>query len=127
MSKQIKLTIPMRVSPKRRPRQGKYGNFYTPRDEREDNLEGYFWQFCTENKLKPIECYISLQCKFYLKGKAGIDLDNALKAVMDCGEGILWKNDRQIKRFKEIEFIEYSEEDRIEIIIKELKGDDNNE
>ncbi len=121
MSKQIKLTIPMRVFPKRRPRQGKYGNFYTPRDEREANLEGYFWQFCKDNRLKLIKYCISLQCKFHLKGKAGIDLDNALKSVMDCGEGILWKNDRQIKRFKEIEFVEYSDEDRIEITIKELK------
>jgi len=120
MNKQIKLVIPMRIFAKPRPRQGKYGNFYTPRDEREDNLEGYFWQFIVENSLILIEHRISLQCKFYLKGKAGIDLDNALKSVMDCGEGILWKNDRQIKKFKEIAFIEYSGENRMEIIVEEI-------
>ena len=116
--KQIKLVIPLRIFPKPRPRQGKYGNFYTPRDEREDNLESYFWQFARKNRLKLIDYCINLQCKFYVKGLAGMDLDNALKNLMDCGEGILWKNDRQIKKFKEIEFIEHSDKDSIEIVIK---------
>lgn len=116
----IKLVIPMHIFPKPRPRQGKYGNFYTPRDEREDNLESYFWQFIANDKLLLIEYPMSLQCKFYLKGKAGMDLDNALKTVMDCGEGILWKNDRQIKEFNEIEFIENSGKDSIEITIQEI-------
>lgn len=121
MSEQIKLIINMRIFPKPRPRQGKHGNWYTPRDHREDNLEGYFWQFCKQNQLGLIEDNISLECKFYVKGLAGMDLDNVLKSILDCGKGILWKNDNQIKRFREVEFIENSETDSIEMIIEEVK------
>lgn len=122
MKKTIKLTIPMRIFPKRRPRQGAQGQFYTPTDEREKNLKDYFFQFRAEKKLKVIEYCISLHCLFYVKGKAGMDLDNALKSILDCGEGILWENDRQIKASSEA-FIENAGKDSIDIIFEKLAND----
>lgn len=119
MNKQIKLVIPMRIFAKPRPRQGKYGNFYTPRDEREDNLEGYFWQFVTENKLKLLTTDLRVDCQFDVKGKAFGDIDNYAKTVFDCGNGILWKDDKQIKEFYTY-LRENTDKDSIEITIKEI-------
>lgn len=118
MSKQIKLTIPMRVFPKRRPRQGKYGNFYTPRSEFEDDLESYFWQFVKENKLKLLTTNLRVDCIYTCRGLAPCDKDNADKTIGDCGQGILWKNDKQIKDGR-TRFVENAEKDSIEITIKE--------
>lgn len=120
MSKQIKLVIPMRIFAKRRPRQGKYGNFYTPRDEREANLEDYFRQFVIENKLLMFTTNLRVDCIYYCKGLAPCDKDNADKTIGDCGEDYFWRNDRQIKDGR-TRFIEHSDEDRIEITIKELR------
>lgn len=123
----IEITIPMRIFPKKRPQTvmnkttGKR-HTYTPRDAREDNLEDYFWQFVRENKLKPltrdlrVDCIYTCQC-----AKRPCDKDNADKTIGDCGEGILWKNDRQIADGRSY-FITSAEKDSIEITIKELKG-----
>jgi len=118
MSNQIKLTIPMRIFAKPRPRQGKHGNFYTPRDEREDSLESYLWQFCTENKIKLLTNNLRVDCIYTCKGLASCDKDNADKTIGDCGQGIFWKNDRQIKDGR-TRFVENADKDSIEIIIEE--------
>ena len=118
--KQIKLVIPLRIFPKPRPRQGKYGNFYTPRDEREDNLESYFWQFARKNKLKLLTTDLRVDCIYFCKSeKRPCDKDNADKTIGDSGEGILWKNDRQIADGR-TRFITKAEKDSIEIVIQEL-------
>ena len=121
MSKQIKLTIPMRIFPKPRPRQGKYGNFYTPRDGREDILEGLMKKFTLEKRLKPLTCDLRVDCIYICKcKKRPCDKDNADKTIGDCGEGILWKNDRQIADGR-TRFVTSADKDSIEITIKELK------
>ena len=110
----------MRIFAKPRPRQGKYGNFYTPRDGREDSLEGYFWQFAAENRLKLLTNNLRVDCQFDVKGKARGDIDNYIKTVFDCGKGILWKNDKQIKESYAY-LRENADKDSIEIIIEEMK------
>lgn len=120
MNKQIKLVIPMCIFPKPRPRQGKYDNFYTPRDAREDNLEDYFWQFVIENKLKMFTTNLNVDCRYICKGICPCDKDNADKTIGDCGKGILWKDDRQIKDGRST-IIENTGKDCIEIIIEEIK------
>ncbi len=119
MSKQIKLTVPMKVFRKPRPRLGKYGNFYTPRDGREDNLEGYLWKFCVDNKLKPLTADLRVDCIYFCQSKKRpCDKDNADKTIGDCGEGILWKNDRQIADGR-TRFVTSADKDSIEITIEE--------
>jgi len=121
MSRQIKLTIPMRIFAKPRPRQGKYGNFYTPRDEREDSLESYFWQFVKENQLKLFTSDLRVDCIYICRSeKRPCDKDNADKTIGDCGEGILWKNDRQIADGR-TRFITSADEDKIKMTIRGIK------
>lgn len=118
--KMIKLIIPMKIFPKPRPRMGKYGNFYTPRDKREDNLESYIEEFIIKNKLLMFTTNLRVDCIYYCKGLAPCDKDNADKTIGDCGEGLLWRNDRQIKDSR-TRFIENADKDSIEIEIKEIK------
>ena len=120
--KSIKLVIPMRIFAKPRPRQGKYGNFYTPRDEREKNLEDYFFQFIQQNRLRPmypVSTKLRVDCIYFCKGLAPCDKDNADKTIGDCGEGFFWQNDRQIKDGR-TRFVENADKDSIEITIKEI-------
>ncbi len=120
MSKQIKLTIPMRIFPKHTVREGKHGNFYTPKGDEEKNLKDFFFQFTRENRLKPFTANLRVDCIYYCKNLAPCDKDNADKTIGDCGQGYLWRNDRQIKDGR-TRFIEHSDEDKIEITIVEVK------
>ena len=116
----ITLSIPMRIFPKPRPRIGKHGNFYTPRDDREDNLEGYIEEFIVKNKLLMLTTNLRVDCIYYCKGLAPCDKDNADKTIGDSGENLLWRNDRQIKDGRS-RFIENADKNSIEITIKEIK------
>lgn len=44
---------------------------------------------------KPLKCYIGLDIDFYVPNHRS-DLDNLLKATIDCLTGILWDDDNQI-------------------------------
>ena len=116
----ITLSIPMKVFPKPRPRMGKYGNFYTPRDFREYNLESYMSEFMIKNKLDTLTTDLRVDCDFYIKGKSRSDLDNFIKTIFDCGNGILWKDDKQIKSCL-ASIWENWKEDKIIITIEEIK------
>lgn len=116
----VELTIPMRIFPKPRPRMGKHGNFYTPRDAREDNLESYIEEFIIKNKFLMLTTNLRVDCIYYCKGLALCDKDNADKTIGDCGENLLWRNDRQIKDGRS-RFIENANKNNIEITIREIK------
>ena len=116
-----KLVIPMRIFPKPRPRLGKYGNFYTPKDGREDILEGLMKKFALENRLKPLTCDLRVDCIYVCQcKKRPCDKDNADKTIGDCGEDILWKNDRQIADGR-TRFVTSADRDSIEITIQEVR------
>jgi Holliday junction resolvase RusA-like endonuclease len=48
----------------------------------------------------PLEGEYRLEVKVYMKGPL-LDLDAAHTAVQDALEGIVWKNDKQVKRYSE--------------------------
>lgn len=50
--------------------------------------------------LKPLGNEFKLEVKAYMKGNL-MDLDAVHTSVMDCLEGIVWINDKQVKRFSE--------------------------
>lgn len=116
----ITLSIPLKIFPKPRPRMGKYGNFYTPRDKREDNLESYMKEYMVRNKLKPFTNNLRVDCDFYIKSKSRSDLDNYIKTIFDCGNNIIWKDDKQIKSCLASIWDNWKE-DEIIITIAELK------
>jgi len=96
----IELKIPMKIFPKRRPRtviKKSKVHTYTPKDEREDNLEDYMKQFMLENRLPIFMKNLRVDCDFYIKSKSRSDLDNYVKSIFDCGNGIIWNDDKQIK------------------------------
>lgn len=76
------------------------------------------WEMKKEWRKEPSKALIELSCKFTFpvpnslsKAKRSlllgnpannrIDLDNALKFILDAGQGILWENDKQVVSFKD--------------------------
>jgi Holliday junction resolvase RusA-like endonuclease len=76
------ITIPGKVKAKERPRRGKYGQFYTPKDTQD--YEALVEQICLAKGLKPVEkpYYIGIGLKFYGKYPLS-DIDNLIKSVLD--------------------------------------------
>ena len=84
------------ITPKERPRLGKYGNFYTPRGthDSEEDLKA-----CIYLALGPERPDITgrFAVKMEFVGQRG-DADNLEKTVLDAGQGILWENDEQVDK-----------------------------
>lgn len=55
----------------------------------------------------------------FFRPRRGDDLDNRLKACLDCLKGIAWKDDRQVKRI-EAERFEDPQNPRVEVTIEEV-------
>lgn len=105
--KEIIIQIDIDPVPKGRPRFSSFGRFpkvYTPSATKryEDTLKT---KFRSAYKGAPIDHEIFVSVTFYLKKpktsknihpKTKPDLDNYLKAVLDAGNGILWKDDALI-------------------------------
>lgn len=68
-------------------------------------------------KGKPLKCPIGLDIDFYVPNKLS-DLDNLLKATLDCLTGILWEDDRQITQILTNKYID-KKNPRVELEINE--------
>ncbi len=114
----ITITIPGKPIAKKRPRFARKGKFVKTYNEQETEESRFLW----EVKSQITECIsdepISIDCHFYmprpknhygtgrnagkLKKDAPIfhikkpDLDNLVKFVLDCLNGVAWKDDSQI-------------------------------
>jgi Holliday junction resolvase RusA-like endonuclease len=53
------------------------------------------WEAKKQFRGKPLQCDIGLDIDFYVSNHRS-DLDNLLKATLDCLTGIVWKDDKQI-------------------------------
>lgn len=62
---------------------------------------------------------IEVTAKFYFPTEAS-DLDNRLKALFDALQNVCYRNDRQIKRYREIEALIDRLNPRVEIFLKEF-------
>ena len=88
----MRFEIPGRPMPKQRPRVGRYGNIYTPRETKSyEELVGIVArQHCKE----PLAGDISVAIEVY--GKRIGDLDNIAKSILDGMSGIVYVDDRQV-------------------------------
>lgn len=78
-----------------RPRKGKHGQFYDPSAVDKKRLGMALLTWRVTHKVSILDGNLGVKATFYGNGK--FDVDNALKALLDAGTGILWKDDRQIK------------------------------
>lgn len=87
------ITVPGEPVAKQRPRRGKNGQWYTPRQTVEyEELVGWTWR---QARHKPLSGPIALRVVFYLGGRDK-DLDNLVKCVLDGLNGVAWEDDRQV-------------------------------
>ena len=120
ISQVLTIIVPMPIFPKPRPCRAADGHWYTPRDDRETNLEDYFKEAMNNFRLPPYTTNLNVDCIFTCNGLCLCDKDNADKTIGDCGKNILSKDDKQIKDGRST-IIENAAENSIQIIITEIK------
>lgn len=67
---------------------------------------------------KPLKCVIGLDIDFYVPNMRS-DLDNLLKATLDCLTGIIWEDDRQVIEILARKYQE-KKNPRIELTVNDL-------
>lgn len=105
------LIIEGKPQPKGRPRFSKSGHAYTPTATRQ--WEGYLRDLYALHFREPLEGNLEVDLTFYTTSRA--DLDNLAKAVLDAGNGIIFKDDIQVKKLH-IEKINSKEEYTILVV-----------
>lgn len=126
----IHVTVPGAPVGKQRPRRGKGGHFYTPKETQAAEQE-IAWLMRQKWPTAPnavSRFYIS--CTFYqtpqirargrFSGSRPVDIDNALKLVMDSVNGVVWNDDAQVDRIEAVRAIVAPEYQRTEIRIVRL-------
>lgn len=128
---EIVFVIPARPVPKARPRRGKYGVFYTPKNTQQfENLVKMVASQCFD---KPLTCPVELYIKFKLPRPQRLmwktkpmpempcdktpDIDNYIKSVVDGLQGIAFYNDKQIWKLI-AEKVYHAGDDKPETIVK---------
>lgn len=113
----IVFTIDMNPVPKGRPRFGN-GHAYTPKatldyEKYVAAIAGIYMRgeyFETE--------LLALTIHFRRKGKRLCDIDNLIKAFLDAGNGVIWKDDTQIRQITaRLDYGHDTGETRIEISV----------
>lgn len=113
----IRLVIPGRPVPKKRPRLGYNGRkayIYTPEETKAyEELIRWLGRI---NVKQPITDLVEVQIKIYFKGKdEKPDLDNVIKSLLDGMNGIVLKDDRQVRRIVAEMFEDPNERAEIEV------------
>ena len=115
----ISFIVPGRPRPKQRPRIGRNGAVYTPRETRDYER---FVGWCALQAMggeKPIAGPVALEALFYFKNCKTPDLDNCIKALLDGLQGVVFQNDRQVQ--KQSYEMRFDKEERVEVRIWELE------
>jgi Holliday junction resolvase RusA-like endonuclease len=89
------LNVPGRPVPKGRPRVVK-GHAYTPARTAEAEARLLSHLKVHYPHMRPVQGAMSVTCDFYLSGERSIDIDNALKLVLDAFNGVVWQDDSQV-------------------------------
>ena len=96
----IEFTVPGRPRPKQRPRKGKHGNMYTPRETQEyERKVAWYASKAMQGKVK-ITGPVGVAIRLYFKGKRVADIDNCAKAIMDGMVGVIYNDDRQVRELR---------------------------
>jgi len=90
----IKIVIQGPPIVQERPRKGRYGNFYDPSSKAKQRLSYELLVERHKMQRKPLTENVALEVVFYGLKKG--DIDNAIKALLDAGNKILWEDDKQI-------------------------------
>ncbi len=88
-----KFTVPGRAVPKSRPRMGK-GRVYTPK--RTKDYEKKVYAYALQAGVKKNQGLVRMEIKFFLKNIMSLDIDNAVKAILDAGNGTFYLDDKQV-------------------------------
>lgn len=72
------------------------------------------WMMKSQYKGKPLEGDVSVSINFYIKNKRR-DIDGSIKAALDCGNGILYKDDCQVTQLHVFKLVG---DDTCELIIE---------
>ena len=100
-----------------RPRKGMHGNFYDPSAKAKKALGWKLLEARRSARASILKGEVRLNVIFY--GMSRGDADNALKALQDAGNGILWSDDRQIVEIS-CKLERQAERPRTEISITEV-------
>ena len=114
---QVYFTIPGRPVPKQRPRLGKNGIVYTPKNCREYEKRVAAAAYTVFRR--PYAGPVALEVNLFLASRPG-DLDNYVKAVSDGMNGIAYQDDRQVVELKAKLTVRKGIPERAEVIIKAL-------
>jgi len=96
----IEFTVPGRPRPKQRPRKGKHGNMYTPRETQEYERKVAWYALKAMQGKGKITGPVGVEIRLYFKGKRVADIDNCAKAIMDGMVGVIYNDDRQVRELR---------------------------
>ena len=114
--------IPTRPVPKERPRmstKGRRAYLYTP--EKTLAYEEYVGLVARKHVKEPLTCKVTVGAEmFFRRGKRMPDLDNCIKSLLDGMNGIVYVDDRQVRRINaEMHEVAHAEQERTEVYITE--------
>lgn len=113
----VNFTIPGRPVPKQRPRMGRNGHVYTPKNCRE--YEEKVAVVASSLFRKPYAGPVALEVHFFLASRPG-DLDNYVKAVSDGLNCIAYQDDRQVVEIKAKITVQRGIVERSEVTLRAL-------
>jgi crossover junction endodeoxyribonuclease RusA len=90
----IRFTVNGNPVPKKRPRKGRGGHFYTPGATREWE-EAVGWAY-KEAGGQMLEGDIAVSCWFFRGDRRRADIDNLLKSVLDGLNGVAFEDDDRV-------------------------------
>lgn len=114
----LEIIVPGRPRPKQRPRVGRNGNVYTPRQTQVYEQQIKWRARVAMGNHPPLTGPVGVQMRFYFKGRRTPDADNCEKAILDAMQGIVYENDRQVKHTESEVLI--GEPERVEVWVWSL-------
>lgn len=97
--------IPWQPHSKMRPRISRGGGrtHQDPKDKAaEERTRGYLSEDVIERALPLLTGNVSIAAVFYRASRQVVDLDNLLKHLLDCLNGIAFVDDKQVTRYNEV-------------------------
>lgn len=119
----VKLVIPGRPVPKKRPRLGVRGRrayIYTPPETKA--YEELIKLLAKMTVKEPLNGLVCVDLKVFVKRPRG-DLDNILKSILDGMNGVVYHDDSQVKKIDaELFVLDKETEERAEVEVRRCAG-----